>query len=122
MSLQQAFWHRRRAVLFSIGAVFPVGKVSPLAASSPERKPSQKKKKKKENWQQKRINCSRRMRKTSVCPRNLHNKDEEDPYEYKKPSYVSTVDITSMSPVCNRLESSSRPLDIIERRQHTNVT
>lgn len=28
---------------------------------------------------QKRINCSLRMRKTSVCPINVHNKDMEDP-------------------------------------------
>lgn len=40
----------------------------------------------------------------------------------KNPSYVSTADITSMSPVCNRLESSSRELNIIEQRRHTNVT
>lgn len=35
----------------------------------------------KKTWQQKRINCSPCMRKTSACSRNLHNKDEEDPPE-----------------------------------------
>lgn len=70
------FWQWKWAALFSNSKCFHGGK---SRCSLPHlQRDTQPKNNNNENWQQKRINCSLRMRKASVCPRNLHNKDEED--------------------------------------------
>lgn len=121
MSSLQPFGREREPLYFLTASVSTEGSLAARCLVSGET-PSQKNN---ENWQQKRINCSLCTRKTSVCPRNLHNKDEEDPSGGEKKKKALMYPLLRLLRRRHREiapESPSPPRRVIKQEQNTNLT